>query len=257
LKPNDIVKNFLNNYGYQQETSELDTQVAEAQWLNYVETIQKAGSLDNCIAVADVSGSMQGIPMECAIALSLLVAAVSKPPFNNTIITFHSKPELAVLPETANSLRQKVEFVAGLPWGANTNFQAVFDLLLQKAEKYHLPKNDMIKTIFVFSDMQFDDACGNPSRLKTDYQQIQEKFYHAGYVVPKIVFWNLRQSFASATPVLYDTIGTAMVSGWSGQLLKLFMESGGDLISSPEFSPEFVMEKAIGKPCYNVLKVID
>jgi hypothetical protein len=57
--------------------------------------------------------------------------------------------------------------------------------------------------------------------------------------------------------VLYDTIATAMVSGWSGQLLKLFMESGGGMMQSPEFSPEFVMEKAIAKPAYEMMKIID
>ena len=240
------------------ETDELDSQVAEAQWLNYVETIQKAGSLDNCIAVADVSGSMQGTPIECAVALSLLVAAVAKPPFDKTIITFHESPKLAILPDKAKTLREKAEYVARLPWGMNTNFQAVFNLLLEKAKKHHLQKDDMIKTIFVFSDMQFDEACsGGCSGLETDYQQIQRKFAKAGYDVPKIIFWNLRESMASGTPVLFDTIGTAMVSGWSGQLLKLFMENGGDMLNSPEFSPQFVMDKAIGNPGYDVLKIID
>ena len=257
LKPHEMVGQFISYRG-KRIMNELDAQVTEAQWLNYVENIQKAGSLDNCIAVADVSGSMNGVPITCAIALSLLVAAVAKPPFNKTIITFHSSPQLAVLPDTATTLAQKVKFVARLPWGMNTNFQAVFDLLLNKAKKHRLPKKDMIKTIFVFSDMQFDAACwGGSSGLETDYQQIQRKFKKAGYEVPKIIFWNLRESISSGTPVLFDTIGTAMVSGWSGQLLKLFMENGGDMINSKEFSPEFVMDKAIGKPGYDVLKVLD
>src|SRR5216110_415070 len=116
----------------------------------------------------------------------------------------------------------------------------------------------MIKTIFVFSDMQFDEACsGGSSELETDYQKIQRKFKTAGYEVPKIVFWNLRESDSSGTPVLFDTVGTAMVSGFSGQLLKLFMEHGGDMINSKDFSPEFVMDAAIGKPGYAVLKVLD
>ena len=66
-----------------------------------------------------------------------------------------------------------------------------------------------------------------------------------------------QRSISSGTPVLFDTIGTAMVSGWSGQLLKQFMENGGDMINSKEFSPEFVMDAAIGKPGYAVLKVLD
>ena len=257
LKPHEIVGKFIN-YSDNGILNDLDAQVTEAQWLNYVENIQKAGSLDNCIAVADVSGSMSGIPIKCAIALSLLVAAVAKPPFDKTIITFHSNPQLAVLPKTAKTLAEKVNFVARLPWGMNTNFQAVFDLLLDKAKKHRLSKRDMIKTIFVFSDMQFDEACcGGSSSLETDYQKIQRKFKKAGYKVPKIIFWNLRESISSGTPVLFDTVGTAMVSGWSGQLLKLFMENGGDMINSKEFSPEFVMDKAIGKPGYDVLKVLD
>jgi hypothetical protein len=257
LKPHEIVGKFIGSHSMG-ISNELDAQVAEAQWLNYVENIQKAGSLDNCIAVADVSGSMTGVPITCAIALSLLVAAVAKPPFNKTIITFHSKPQLAVLPDKAKTLAAKVNFVERLPWGMNTNFQAVFDLLLEKAKKHRLRKEDMIKTIFVFSDMQFDEACdGKRKRLETDYKRIQRKFKNAGYEVPKIVFWNLRESISSGTPVLFDTIGTAMVSGWSGQLLKLFMENGGDMVNSKEFSPEFVMDKAIEKLAYDVLKVLD
>ena len=252
LKPNDIVGQFL---GYRGRVAGLEAQVTEAQWLNYVESIKKSGSLDNCIAIADVSGSMHGTPLECSIALSLLVATVAKPPFNRTFITFSTRPQFVVLSKSATTLRQQVDEIQRLHWEMNTNFQAVFDLLLKKAKENRLAKEDMIKTIFVFSDMQFDQAA-SPA-LETDYQQIKRKFTNEGYDVPKIVFWNLRGKIASATPVLFDTIGTAMVSGWSGQLLKLFMENGGDMINSPAFSPEFVMHKAIGKPGYDVLKVID
>ena len=118
----------------------------------------------------------------------------------------------------------------------------------------------MIKTIFVFSDMQFDAAASQSPLKETDYQQIVRKFADRGYEVPKMVFWNLSPRGGGRggdVPVLYDTIGTAMVSGWSGQLLKLFMENGGEMINCPEFSPEFVMEKAIGKASYDVLKIVD
>jgi len=249
-------------------TTDLDAQIIEAQWLNYVETIKKSGSLDNCIAIADVSGSMYSrswpsstpdktTPIEVCIALSLLVAAVSQPPFDQTLMTFSAHPELIHLPPSATSLAKKVDLVKSIQWGMNTDFQAVFDLILHKAIATNLPKQHMIKTIFVFSDMQFDQAASAP--FETDYQQIVRKFAQKGYDVPKMVFWNLnaRGGRENDTPVLCDTIGTAMVSGWSGQMLKLFMESGGEMINSPEFSPEFLMEKAIGKPVYDVLKIVD
>ena len=263
LQPHDIVGQFIQRsyYGAEDQATSLSTiesQIAEAQWLNYVENIKKAGSLDNCIAIADVSGSMSGIPIQCSIALSLLVAAVSKPPFDKAMITFDSHPKFIVLPESATTLAEKVAFVQRLPWGASTNFQAVFNLLLEKAKQHKLPKEDMIKTIFVFSDMQFDEACDrSTARLETDYRQIERKFKLAGYDVPKIIFWNLRPSKASSTPVLYDQVGTAMVSGWSGQLLKLFLEDGGSMINAKEFSPEYLMMQAIEKPAYDVLIVID
>jgi len=272
LKPHEIVREFLrpqmiNSALHDQsiEATELDGQVIEAQWLNYIETIKQKGSLDNCIAVADVSGSMyhdgartpnSASPIEACIALSLLVAAVSQPPFNQTLITFSHHPTFLHIPETCKTLREKVDLVKNMDWGMNTNFQAVFDLILAKAISHNLAKEDMIKTVFVFSDMQFDAAASSP--LETDYQQIVRKFAQAGYEVPKMIFWNLSSYGAGhATPVLYDTIGTAMVSGWSGQLLKLFMESGGGMMQSPEFSSEFVMEKAIAKPAYEMMKIID
>jgi hypothetical protein len=262
LKPHEIVGQFMqvsyHYYGEPVTVSNLNAKVAEAQWLNYIENIKKAGALDNCIAIADVSGSMAGTPMQCSIALSLLVAAVSKAPFDKAFITFHDQPQLVVLPEYATTLAAKVAFVQQLPWGMTTNFQAVFNLLLEKAKRHHLKKEDMIKTIFVFSDMQFDEACdGSTARLETDYQQIDRKFKAAGYDVPKIIFWNLRESTACSTPVLYDKVGTAMVSGWNGQLLKLFMEDGTSMLEAEEFSPEFLMNQALEKPAYDVLKVLD
>ncbi|KAG5520551.1 hypothetical protein RHGRI_033209 [Rhododendron griersonianum] len=50
------------------------------------------------------------------------------------------------------------------------------------------------KRVFVFSDMEFDQASARP--WETDYQVIVRKFGEKGYgsCVPEIVFWNLRDS---------------------------------------------------------------
>ncbi|KAL1198888.1 hypothetical protein V5N11_008506 [Cardamine amara subsp. amara] len=45
-------------------------QVAEQQWKRMVDDLKTKGSLTNCIAISDVSGSMEGTPMEVAIALA-------------------------------------------------------------------------------------------------------------------------------------------------------------------------------------------
>jgi hypothetical protein len=84
----------------------------------------------------------------------------------------------------------------------NTNFQAVFDHILSTAVDGRLPPEKMIRTVFVFSDMEFDQAPATtyywqrqPDRTwETDYQVICHKFRDAGYgdAVLQIVFWNLR-----------------------------------------------------------------
>ena len=45
------------------EEPDLEEQVMEAQWKSYVDGLRQSGQLSSCLAVADVSGSMSGQPM--------------------------------------------------------------------------------------------------------------------------------------------------------------------------------------------------
>ncbi|CAK9160058.1 unnamed protein product [Ilex paraguariensis] len=56
-------------------------QVAELQWARLVDDLKKKGILRNCIAVCDVSSSMNGIPMEVCVALGLLISELSEDPW--------------------------------------------------------------------------------------------------------------------------------------------------------------------------------
>lgn len=61
---------------------------------------------------------------------------------------------------------------------------------------------------------------------------MQAQYEAAGYKLPQVVFWNLRASDTpgqKSTPVQFNEKGVALVSGFSGQLLKLFMEKAGDV----------------------------
>jgi hypothetical protein len=82
LKPHQIVSKFLNGLPYhltisaaQMEQHEMD--LLNAQWLNYVNMVKECGSLTSTLAVVDVSGSMDGTPMEVATALGLLCSEVN------------------------------------------------------------------------------------------------------------------------------------------------------------------------------------
>ncbi|KAK2408303.1 hypothetical protein QL285_043824 [Trifolium repens] len=212
-----------------------------------VDDLLKKGKMRNCLAVCDVSASMSGIPMGVSVALGLLVSELSDEPWKGKVITFSEEPQLHVI--QGDDLQSKVDFVKRMKWGMNTNFQKVFDRILDVAVNGNLKKDQMIKRIFVFSDMEFDQASANS--WETDYQAIGRKYRKKGYgsAVPQIVFWNLRDS--KATPVPATQKGVALVSGFSKNLLTLFLVNEGDI------SPVEAMEAAIAGHEYQKLVVLD
>ncbi|XP_071915749.1 uncharacterized protein [Coffea arabica] len=222
-------------------------EVAELQWRRMVEDLANKGKLKNCLAICDVSGSMSGAPMEVSVALGVLVSELSEEPWKGKLITFSANPKLQKV--EGEDLRSKTDFVRHMEWGMNTDFQKVFDLILKVAVNGKLKEDQMIKRVFVFSDMEFDQASAHP--WETDYQAVLRKFGAKGYgnCVPEIVFWNLRDS--RATPVPRDQKGVALVSGFSKNLVTLFLEDNGGL------NPEAVMEAAISGDEYKKLAVLD
>ncbi|OMO95315.1 hypothetical protein COLO4_15986 [Corchorus olitorius] len=281
LLPHEIIRSLKDEDG---------GEVAELQWSRMVEDVAKKGKLKNSIAVCDVSKSMIGIPMEVSVALGLLVSELSEEPWKGKVITFSRNPELHKI--EGDTLKAKTEFVRKMDWGANTDFQKVFDQILLYSVKNKVSKDGLVKRVFVLSDMEFDQANGKRDEFQTkvygrfvvhsnctwkerhekmdenrkewvkngkaimkmawetDYEVIQRKYRDCGYCrVPEIVFWNLRNS--SSTPVVATQNGVAMVSGFSKNLLSLFVEEGGIV------NPEQVMGLAIAGEEYKKLAVFD
>ncbi|XP_058726247.1 uncharacterized protein LOC131597573 [Vicia villosa] len=218
-------------------------EVAELQWKRIVDDLLQKGKMTNCIAVCDVSGSMDGIPMVVSVALGLLVFELSEEPWKGKVITFSSDPQLHLI--EGDSLKSKTEFVRNMDMGYNTDFPKVFDCILDVAVNGKLKEEQMIKRIFVFSDMEFDEASkhydmesensdmefnqASENSWETDYQAITRKYKEKVYgsAVPQTVFWNLRNS--KATPVPSTQKGVALVSGFSKNLLTLFLDNEGDI----------------------------
>ncbi|KAK8072247.1 hypothetical protein PG996_005595 [Apiospora saccharicola] len=192
--------------------AELNGKVVDGQWKSLVQRIKDSGNLESSIAVCDVSGSMSSpvfsdgtCPMDSAIGLSLLLAEVTEPPFGGTFITFSDNPTVEQV-DLTKTLREKCRDMSRAQWGMSTNFVAVFeDLVLPMALRNNLKPEDMVKRIFVFSDMQFNQAEGGhhywdwsasdnndtSSNWGTSYERIKKKFSGAGYEMPELVFWNL------------------------------------------------------------------
>jgi hypothetical protein len=283
---------------------ETQARVVEAQWATLLERLRDAGELDNCIAVCDVSGSMGSLPhagtagqpfavdpILPAISLSLVLARLAKPPFKDAFITFSADPQMVVLdPEGTVSLGETVIRMSRAHWSMNTDLDAVFlKLLLPLAKKHAVPQDQMIKRIFVFTDMQFDDSQSIHSVYggemtsgqsvvdwETNHDVIERAYKEAGYEMPQIVYWDLSdpEHHAGITaPVTGDRKGVALMNGFSPSLLKVFMdveeemEEGWEEVTKDgekmevdverDFSPVEIMKKALGRRSFEGLVVVD
>ncbi|KFH48748.1 hypothetical protein ACRE_003540 [Hapsidospora chrysogenum ATCC 11550] len=230
--------------------NELQSRVIDGQWKTLVQRIKDSGTLSSAIAVCDVSGSMTyprfkdgTCPLDSSIGLSLLVASCTAPPFGGAFITFSATPAVEKIDLSA-SLTEQICQMQKSDWQMNTNFAAVFEkLILPMAEKNNLKPEDMVKRVFVFSDMQFDSAedsrssnwssrnrggAGSP-RWRTSYERIKRRFEETGYEMPELVFWNLAGGRDGMAPKPVTTMneGTSLVSGYSQGMLKVFLDSGG------------------------------
>ncbi|KAF5025625.1 hypothetical protein F66182_2231 [Fusarium sp. NRRL 66182] len=279
----------------------IESKVANGQWNTLVKRIKDSGNLESSIAVCDVSGSMMSpwfkdktTPLDSAIGLSLIVAEAAKPPFSGTFITFSENPAVERV-DLTQSLLEKYSDMKDADWGMSTNFTAVFeDLILPMAIKNKLKQEDMIKRVFVFSDMHFDDAsrdsplalaeqqADDASKPYTSFERIKSKYRNAGYEMPELVFWNLAGGGSShgdttaPKPVSSTEEGTCLVSGYSPALLKVFLDGasfedpgevvddkgeGGATDETPEkkakTDPSKLVKKAIAHKAYDMLKVVD
>lgn len=238
--PHQLVKHYMKGGTYDE--------VIELQWKEIVRTARNAFSKTglNAFPLVDVSGSMSGEPMEVAIALGLLLSEIATAPWVGAMLTFQERPDIFRV-DTSLSLKEKVEKIKRAPWGGNTNLAAAFDKMLDLAVMFKIPKNNMPKTLYIFSDMQFDEA--SPSNSRTNFQEIERKFSRAGYTRPNVVFWNLRGNTVDF-PVEQHVPRCALVSGFSQSLLNLFLK--GEIVS-----PYAVMLEALMSPRYERISVAD
>ncbi|KAK0531881.1 hypothetical protein OC834_002796 [Tilletia horrida] len=274
------------------ELEEMQTRVIEAQWNALVDSLREAGTLGDTLAICDVSGSMgypysdygsgnknEVAPIMPAIALSLIIASLAREPFNGGFITFSERPRFVRLELDSDPLKTSFERTYHSGAGFNTDFRAVFlDLLLPMAQQHGLKREDMVKRIFVFSDMQFDQAhVAGAAPWETTYDAIAKAYAEAGYDVPQLVFWDL--AGGKTVEVQANQTGVAMMSGFSPAMVKVFMgeepeepeakaaaegdedwEQVGDkkeADAADEFTPLKIMQKALLKKSFDTLTIVD
>lgn len=191
------------------------------------------GALGKMIAMVDVSGSMEGDPMNVAVALGIRIAEKSL--LGKRIMTFSAKPKWVNLEAYPDFISQ-VQVVKTAEWGMNTNFHAALDLILDAIISNKMAPEDVQDMVLVIlSDMQMDagDSCNKATlyeTMKRKYEAAGMRVHGAPYKPPHILFWNLRST--SGFPTLSNQPNTSMMSGFSPSLLNLFCEEGIDALQS-------------------------
>jgi len=207
IYPYDVIKNIGNG------------DLAQRQWEslpNYLENCH-----DLILPLVDVSGSMcTNIPnsslqvIQIAISLGLYISERNEGPFKDYFMTFSRNPKLV---QTKGNLVSRFHQMSTSDWGMDTDLILVFKTMLKHAKMNSVKASDMPTKILIFSDMEFNSCIDNPDN--TAMESIRQQYSEYGYVLPKIVFWNLN-SRHNNIPVKYNEDGTALVSGFSPSILK-------------------------------------
>lgn len=234
LFPVDIIHKVFKDFDMYSNTNSSNKlskrYLYDAMWKalpNYFGDSEETG-----LCVVDTSGSMEGTPMEVAISLGMYCADKAKGPFKDHFITFSSQPKLQKI--VGKDIVEKVQGMHSAGWGYNTNLEAVFDLILKTAIYNKLPQEDLPSKLYIISDMQFDSATGvydwrcGKYETHTFMWSMEEKFRRAGYSLPNIVYWNVRQSDCGMFQDTFQGKNCCMVSGYSPSLFR-------DVIAGTEY----------------------
>jgi hypothetical protein len=236
LQPHDILKSYID------KNSE-DNAVTEQQWKTFVNKIEKMGSLHDAVVVVDVSESMQGEPLQVAVSLGLLISELSAEPFKNNVISFSENPTFHSL--AGLTLREKVQLIAQLSCDDSTSLSGVFDALLEKAKQSGTEREDFPSTIYVLSDMQFEQA---DATFRTNHEIYKERFANEGYSMPRIIYWNIKGG-SEGFETKSDEQSVSLVSGFSTSIFKQLIES------YHEQTPYDIMRMILDAPRYSKIAV--
>ncbi len=239
LMPYEIIRPCFKTRFFLDALSKEERMAIDTTW-NALENF--AGD-ENALVVVDGSGSMYSgsgnpKPIEVAISLGIYFAERNTGAFNNHFITFSETPQLVEI--KGRQIATKVRYCMSYNEVANTNLQAVFELILETAVKNQVPQADMPKRLFIVSDMEFD-CCVRDASI-TNFEYAKKLFAAHGYDLPEVVFWNV-DSRNRQQPVTKDETGVTLVSGCTPRIFSMVMDGVTpyefmmEVIGSERYSP--------------------
>ena len=234
LAPYEIVEPCLNEYWsrlpFMKDLAEEEKKSLNATW----EALPDFGSEANALAIIDTSGSMycDAKPLPAAVALSLGIyfAEHNTGAFKNHFIEFSREPELIEI--KGETFADKLQYICSFNKVADTNIEAVFDLVLSAAVNNNVPQSELPEKLIIISDMEFNACVKNAGT--TNFNNAKAKFEAAGYKLPEVVFWNVA-SRNRQQPVTKNEQGVALVSGCTPRLFSQVVDGSLAAMTPYEF----------------------
>jgi hypothetical protein len=251
----DFVKQARNLYK-NPNSSQVEKDLLNLQW---IDNSSQNNVLENFVAVVDLSGSMNGEPMDVAIAMGIRIAEKSK--LGKRVMTFSINPRWINL-DNCHDFISKVKEIENGEIGFNTDFHKVLHLFLDAIISNNMPPEDVQDMVIVLlSDMQIDEAeevryKDGSKKRETLYDEIKIKYAEAGirvhgkpYKPPHILFWNLRNT--NGFPTLSNEKNVSMMSGFNPVLLNQFCDKGINALQSS--TPWSVLEQILNNERYKIM----
>ena len=265
--PCDIVHAYAGKVGYSYYSRSTRCTIdpaLEAMWKalpNYVKDLDTGST----IVVADGSGSMctavsgSMTALEVANSLAIYFSEKLNGPFKDKYITFSEHPQYVDM-SNAKSLVEKICIALQHDECANTNVEAVFDLLLKTTCAHQLKQEDIPSNVLIVSDMEFDscaqsnsgsfstydyNACKYVAKKTALFEVLKKRWEAAGYKMPKLVFWNVA-SRSGAIPLQQNDMGVALLSGFSTAIAKMAFNS--------KLDPYEVLVDTLNEPRYDAVE---
>lgn len=234
LMPHEIVHRITKSEYFRGALKE--DLLSELMWKKIItEGFKNEWGLEDAIVVADGSGSMYSfasgnssvLAIEVCNALAIYFAEQLKGDFHNKAITFSETPQFIDLKDDT-SLKDKLEIMLSHREVANTNIEAVFDLILEMAKNKAVPREELPKQVLVISDMEFDMATSSPfyhrnkwkKADETLFSEIAKRYEDAGYKMPRLIFWNVCGR-TDTIPMVNNEEGLCLLSGFSQNAMKI------------------------------------
>ena len=245
LLPHEIIKKYHDS-----RLTEID-ETLELEWRAFVDLYRNTDKFNGIIPIVDVSGSMFDSlssvkPIYVSIALGLLISEINSGYLHNKIMSFSYRPNF--IDVEGETLRDRIKSILSTPFGLNTDFLKVADLIIETSLS---DTSFSYKKIICLTDMQFDAANGNANENGNGNENENihnifiNKFKNNNLEIPELIYWNLSGKYNNF-PIDESYENTSIVSGFSEQLLTV-------ILNNDKINPLSLMDQILEPYYKNIL----